>query len=103
MAAIKTIRQQEVSVYYDVLPEIYGSPEVFGLAGDEFEYIPEQIEIKEVWLELKNLKTGKIRRINITDNISEDEILGLEDAVTAYRKEVKRKFLNRNQHAKFGS
>jgi hypothetical protein len=103
MAAIKTIRQQEVSVYYEVLPEIYGSPDLFGIDSDEFQYIPEQIEIKEVWIELKNLKTGKIRRINITDNISEDEILGLEDAVTAHRKEVKRRFLNRTQNAKFSS
>ena len=97
MAAIKTMRNQEVTVYYEVLPEIYGSPE------DEFQYIPEQIDIKEVWLELRNLKTGKIRRINITDNVSGDEILKFEDDVMSHRAEIKRQFLSRNIHAKFGS
>jgi hypothetical protein len=96
MAAIKTMRNQEVTVYYEVLPEIFGSPD------DEYEYIPEQIDIKEVWLELKNLKTGKIRRINITDTVTVDDILKFEDDVTSHRAEIKRQFLNRTMHAKFG-
>lgn len=95
MAAIKTMRDQEVTVYYEVLPEIFGSPE------DEFEYIPEQIEVKEVWLELKNLKTGKVRRINISDTVTEDEILKFEDAVMDHRAYIKQQFLSRNSNAKF--
>jgi hypothetical protein len=95
MAAIKTMRHQEVTVYYEVLPEIFGSPE------DEFEYIPEQIEVKEVWLELKNLKTEKVRRINISDTVTDEEILQFEDAVMAHRAEIKRQFLSRNPNAKF--
>ena len=95
MAEIKTTRNQEVTVYYEVLPEIYGSPE------DEFEYIPEQIDIKEVWIQLKSTKTGKTRRINISDSVTEDEILKFEDAVMEYRAEIKRQFLSRNANAKF--
>jgi len=95
MAEIKTIRNQEVTVHYEVLPEIFGSPE------DEFEYIPEQIDIKEVWIQLKSTKTGKTRRINISDSVTEDEILKFEDAVMEYRAEIKRQFLSRNANAKF--
>jgi hypothetical protein len=88
---IKSEITQDVVLNYTVLPEIYGSLE------DEFEYIPEQIEIDEVWLELKNRKSGKIRRINITDTLSDDQILKFEDDVMLYRAMIKRNFLNKNR------
>jgi hypothetical protein len=89
--AIKSTLSQDVVLNYTVLPEIYGSLE------DEFEYIPEQIEIDEAWLELKNRKSGKIRRINITDTLSDDQIMKFEDEVTMYRAMIKRNFLNKKR------
>ena len=89
--AIKSTITQDVVLNYTVLTEIYGSLE------DEFEYIPEQIEIDEAWLELKNRKSGKIRRINITDTLSDDQILKFEDDVMTYRATIKRKFLNKKR------
>lgn len=88
---IKSTITQDVVLNYTVLPEIYGSLE------DEFEYIPEQIEIDEAWLELKNRKSGKIRRINITDTLSDDQILKFEDDVMTYRATIKRNFLNKKR------
>jgi len=89
MGAVKSEILQDVLLNYSVLPEMYGS------IDDDFEYIPEQIEIEEVWFELKNLKTGKIRRINITDTLSHDQIIKFEDDVLAARAAVKQKFLNK--------
>lgn len=91
MGTVKSEILQDVLLNYTVLPEIYGSLE------DDFEYIPEQIEIEEVWFELINLKTGKIRRINITDTLSHDQILKFEDDVLTHRAAIKRNFLNRNR------
>ena len=90
MAAVKSEILQDVLLNYSVLPEMYGS------LYDDFEYIPEQIEIEEVWFELKNLKTGKIRRINITDTLNHDQIIKFEDDVLAARAAIKQKFLNKN-------
>ena len=95
MATIKTIRQQEVLVTYKVLPEVYGSPD------DDFIYLPEQIEIEEVWIEVVNRKTGKVRRINITDSIEDHEILAFEDAVMENRAAIKKQFLSGALNAKF--
>jgi hypothetical protein len=89
MGAVKSEILQDVLLNYSVLPEMYGS------IDDDFEYIPEQIEIEEVWFELKNLKTGKIRRINITDTLNHDQIIKFEDDVLAARAAVKQKFLNK--------
>ena len=86
---IKTTLPQRVKVSYKVLPEIYGTPE------DEFEYIPEQIEITEVKLEILSVKSNKLRTIHILDSLTPSEILGLEDEVMAQREAVKR-----NYHAK---
>jgi hypothetical protein len=91
MGAVKSTILQDVILNYSVLPEMYGSLE------DDFEYIPEQIEIEEVWFELRNLKTGKIRRINVTDTLNPDQILKFEDDVLATRAAVKQKFLTRNE------
>jgi len=90
MGAVKSALMQDVLLNYSVLPEMYGS------LYDDFEYIPEQIEIEEVWFELKNLKTGKIRRIKITDTLNHDQILTFEDDVLAARAAVKQKFLNKS-------
>jgi len=90
MAAVKSEIIQDVILNYSVLPEMYGS------LDDDFEYIPEQIEIEEVWFELKNLKTGKIRRINITDTLNHDQIIKFEDDVLAARAAIKQKFLTKN-------
>jgi hypothetical protein len=90
MGAVKSEILQDVLLNYSVLPEMYGS------IDDDFEYIPEQIEIEEVWFELKNLKTGKIRRINITDTLNHDQIIKFEDDVLAARAAVKQKFLTKN-------
>jgi len=94
MGVIKSVREQEVVVVYDVLPEVYGSPE------DAFEYLPEQIDVKEVWIELINPKTEKKRRINITDNLSAEEILRFEDNVLLSRAEIKQKFLSKKPEEK---
>jgi hypothetical protein len=91
MGAVKSEILQDVLLNYTVLPEIYGSLE------DDFEYIPEQIEIEEVWVELKNLKTGKIRRINITNTLSADQIMKFEDDVLNRRDAIKRNFLNKKR------
>lgn len=88
---VKSTISQGVVLNYTVLPEIYGTLE------DEFEYIPEQIEIDEVWLELKDRKSGKIRRINITYTLSDDQIMKFEDDVMTYRAMIKRNFLNKNR------
>lgn len=93
MATIKAIRQQEVIIEYKVLPEVYGSPD------DDFIYLPEQIEIEEVWIEIPS-KTGKTRRINITDSVSDTEILDFEDAVIEHRAAIKKQFLSGAIHAK---
>lgn len=93
MATIKAIRQQEVLIKYKVLPEVYGSPE------DDFIYLPEQIEIEEVWIEIPS-KTGKPRRINITDAVNDLEILEFEDAVIEQRAAIKKQFLSGAIHAK---
>lgn len=89
MGIIKTTLPQRVTVAYKVLPEIFGTPE------DEFEYIPEQIEITEVKLEILSIKSNKLRSIHILDSLSPAEILHLEDEVMAQREQVKR-----NYHAK---
>ena len=91
MGAVKSEILQDVLLNYSVLPEMYGS------IDDDFEYIPEQIEIEEVWFELKNLKTGKIRRINITDTLSDDQIMKFEDDVLTRRDAIKRNFLNKKR------
>jgi hypothetical protein len=90
MDAVKSHITQDVLLNYNVLPEMYGSPD------DDFEYIPEQIEIEEVWLELLNISTGKIRRINITETLSGDQILAFEDDVLSTRAEIKQRFLTKN-------
>jgi hypothetical protein len=87
MGTTKSVREQNVVIVYDVLPEVYGAPE------DPFEYLPEQIDVKEVWIELENPKTGKKRRINITEDLSAEEILRFEDNVLKDREEIKRQFL----------
>jgi hypothetical protein len=69
---------------------------MYGSIDDDFEYIPEQIEIEEVWFELRNLNTGKIRRINITETLNHDQILKFEDDVLAARAAVKQKFFTKN-------
>ena len=91
MGAVKSEILQDVLLNYSVLPEMYGS------IDDDFEYIPEQIEIEEVWVELKNLKTGKIRRINITNTLSADQIMKFEDDVLNRRDAIKRNFLNKKR------
>lgn len=97
MGAVKSEILQDVLLEYSVLPEVYGS------LTDDFEYIPEQIEIEEVWFELKNIKTGKIRRINITETLTDAQVLKFEDDVLATRSAVKQKFLRKVQNAKYDS
>ncbi len=90
MGVVKSEILQDVLLNYSVLPEMYGS------IDDDFEYIPEQTEIEEVWIELRNLNTGKIRRINITETLNHDQILKFEDDVLAARAAVKQKFFTKN-------
>lgn len=87
--AIKTTLPQKVFVKYKVLPEVFGTP------SDTFEYIPEQIEITEVKLEILSIKSAKLRSIHVLDSLTPTEILGLEDEIIAQREAVKR-----NYHAK---
>lgn len=89
VGAIKTTLPQKVFVKYKVLPEIFGGPD------DDFEYIPEQIEITEVKLEILSIKSEKLRSIHILDSLTPSEILRLEDEIIAQREAVKR-----NYHAK---
>jgi hypothetical protein len=85
--AIETTRSQRVIVRYKVLPEIYGTPE------DNYSYIPEQIEIIEVKLKLFNLKSEKSRVVNITDTLTDSEIIDLEDEIVEKRITWKKQYL----------
>lgn len=89
VGVIKTTLPQKVVVKYKVLPEIFGTPD------DDFEYIPEQIEITEVKLEILSIKSARLRAIHILDSLTSSEILSLEDEILAQREAVKR-----NYHAK---
>lgn len=84
--AIKTTLPQKVFVKYKVLPEVFGTP------SDTFEYIPEQIEIIEVKLEILSIKSAKLRSIHVLDSLTPTEILGLEDEIIAQREAVKRNY-----------
>lgn len=84
--AIKTTLPQKVFVKYKVLPEVFGTP------SDTFEYIPEQIEITEVKLEILSIKSAKLRSIHVLDSLTPTEILGLEDEIIAQREAVKRNY-----------
>lgn len=86
IGAIKTTLPQKVFVKYKVLPEVFGTP------SDTFEYIPEQIEITEVKLEILSIKSAKLRSIHVLDSLTPTEILGLEDEIIAQREAVKRNY-----------
>jgi hypothetical protein len=82
----KTKLPQKVMVQYKVLPEVFGTP------SDTFEYIPEQIEITAVKLEILNVKSAKFRSIHIIDSLSPTEIMALEDEIMAHRAKIKQEF-----------
>jgi hypothetical protein len=86
IGVFKTKLPQKVVVKYKVLPEIFGTSE------DDFEYIPEQIELTEVKLEILNVKSAKFRAIHIIDSLSPTEIMELEDQIMAHRAKIKQEF-----------